>query len=137
MSFLMRGRPAFSRFARPSDPAPEPVARATGLPVAAPAPAGVTDDLRAAETLAELRAIALRQAERLRVESVGRQTFIDGTDADKEWVAGELLRLGRLAALTRKYGPWEAAKRMWTPVPMPPKTASTNVKYRLTLRGQR
>ena len=48
MTFLHRGRPVFGRIGRPSEPAPEPVAQATGPPVAAPAPAGVTDDLRAA-----------------------------------------------------------------------------------------
>ena len=48
MTFLNRGRPVFSRVGRPSEPAPEPVTQATGLPVAAPAPTGVTDDLRAA-----------------------------------------------------------------------------------------
>jgi hypothetical protein len=53
MSFLIRGRSAWwwndQNHPNASEPAPEPVAQATGLPVAAPAPTGVTDDLRAAD----------------------------------------------------------------------------------------
>lgn len=56
MSFLMRGRSPWwwNDQNRPhaSEPAPEPVAQATGLPVAAPDPAGVTDDLRASDVCA-------------------------------------------------------------------------------------
>lgn len=135
MNFLHRGRPVFSRTGAPLEPVPEPVAQGTGLPVAAPAPADGTDALRAAEGLAALRAIALRQAERLRVEAVGCQTFIDGKPADQLWVAGELRRLEDLADLTGEHGPWEAAKRMWAPVPRPPTTSSTT--YWANLRGQR
>ncbi len=51
MSFLLRGRsPWFGHdqsHPRAAEPAPEPVPAATGLPVAAPAPEGVTDDLSA------------------------------------------------------------------------------------------
>jgi len=43
----MRGRSSWWAHDQ-AEPAPEPVAQATGLPVAAPAPAGGTDDLRAA-----------------------------------------------------------------------------------------
>ena len=51
MTFLNRGRPVFGRIGRPSEPAPEPVAAVTGLPVAAPAPEGGRDDLRAARPM--------------------------------------------------------------------------------------
>jgi hypothetical protein len=48
VTYLNRGRPIFGGIGKPSEPAPEPVTAATGLPVEAPAPADGTDDLRAA-----------------------------------------------------------------------------------------
>ncbi len=96
-----------------SEPAPEPVAAATGLPVAAPDPEGVTEALRPDTTLTELRAMALAQASGLGAEPVGCETFIDGRPADKLWVVAELARLERLAILTDEYGPWAAAQHMY------------------------
>lgn len=141
MSFLMRGRSSWwhhdqTHLPAP-EPAPEPVTQATGLPVAAPAPADGTDALSATETLAVFRAIALRQDERPRAEPTEYDVLRDGTPADRQWVTAELGRLERLATLTRQHGPWEAARRMWVPVPRPPSTSSTNVTYWATLRGQR
>ncbi len=66
MSFLLRGRSPWwwSDQSHPhaAEPAPEPVAAVTSLPVAAPAPAGVTDDLRAAEIERQERVAAYRKA---------------------------------------------------------------------------
>jgi hypothetical protein len=145
VSFLMRGRSAwFGRdqiHPRAAEPTPEPVSNVTVLPVAAPAPEGVTDDLSPSSQLNRLATQRLEErlacVAGLTVEPVGRETLLDGTPADKQWVAGELLRLERLAVLTKKHGPWEAAQCLWTPGLTPSTTSSANATYRITLRGQR
>ncbi len=117
MTFLNRGRPIFGGIGRPSEPAPEPVAAVTGLPVAAPDPEGGTDDLSPSTQLN--RASLLRLEERLacvhelRSESVGSETFLDGRPADKLWVVSELERLEDLADLAERHWPWAAAQRMY------------------------
>ena len=121
MSFLLRGRSSWwlrdQSHPRAAEPAPEPVSNVTVLPVAAPAPEGGTDDLSASTRLNRLAAQRLEErlacVHELRAEPVGSETFLDGTPADKQWVAGELLRLERLAVLTKRYGPWAAAQHLY------------------------
>ncbi len=114
MSFLMRGRSPWWNHdqtnPRAVEPAPEPVTAATGLPVATPAPEGVTDDLRASPYLD--RASVLRLDERHRTETA-RCNCCNGTPADRRWADAELRRLERLATLTERHGPWAAARRMY------------------------
>jgi len=133
MSFLMRGRSPWwwsdQSHPREADRVPEPATAATGLPVAAPTPAGVTDDLSASGRLN--RASVQRLVERHRTDTT-RCACCDGTPADRLWATGELRSLEQLAELTERHGPWEAARRMYAA-----RTASANVRYRLTLRGQR
>jgi hypothetical protein len=141
MSFLSRGRPVFLRVAKPSEPAPETVTAAPGLPVAAATPAGGTGDLSASTQLNQdsLQRLEERLAcvHELRSESVGSETFLDGRPADKLWVEAEFERLDELAALADEHGPWEAALRMWAPAPKPPANSSANATYWSTLRGAR
>lgn len=121
MSFLLRGRSSWwlrdQNHPRAAEPAPETVSNVTVLPVAALAPEGGTGDLSPSSQLNRLAAQRLEerlaQTSGLRVESVGCETLLDGTPADKQWVAGELLRLERLAVLTKRYGPWAAAQHMY------------------------
>jgi hypothetical protein len=138
MSFLMRGRSSWwlrdQSHAPAPEPVPEPVAQATDLPVVAPAPASGTGDLSLSAQLNQTS--VQRLDERHRTETA-RCNCCNGTPADRQWVTAELGRLERLATLTKKHGPWDAARRMWVPVPRPPSTSSTSVKYRLTLREQR
>jgi hypothetical protein len=121
MSFLLRGRSPWwlcdQSHPRAAEPAPEPVAAVTVLPVAAPAPEGDTDDLSPSSQLNRASVARLHerlaQASGLRVEPVGRETFIDGRPADKAWAAAELKRLEGLATLTKRHGPWAAAQHMY------------------------
>ena len=103
MSFLNRGRPVFSRIGRP-------VAAVTGLPVAAPAPEGVTDDLRALRRMTpeEVEEFGARFADAFPVPSK-----YDGTAADRQWADAELGQLERLATLTERHGSWAAAQHMY------------------------
>ncbi len=121
MTFPNRDRPVFGRIGKP-------VTAATGLPVAAPAPGGVTDDLSASQRLSRVVAHGTRIAP-------DRCNCCDGTPADRQWATAELKRLEQLADLTEWHGPWEAAKRMYAAPAPAARTASTNVKYHVTLRG--
>jgi len=79
MSFLMRGRSPWWRHDQTS-PAPEPVAQATGLPVAAPAPAGVTDDLSASETKGQYANCGVFQVVMSDVMKPGFRAWLEARD---------------------------------------------------------